>query len=381
MAADFKDVLSGLAQSRYRFLYVLIFIACARAACAVSLFQSLSLNGFRVPLANVLKVSPALNFVYLFSGWDTGYYVHIAEAWYPASIDPRWAFFPMYPSMIRALSLVGVTPILSAWIISTVFGFLSVIAFQKVAEHYLPVGQAAVSSMLYFLLPPVFLFTGVSYTEPEFLLFSLLTWHFHLKGREMRAGVMAVLASLTRTYGILLVIPLAYDYFRSGRIRRLAYLAIPAFPLLGWLVYTFALSGDPFASFTARSRYWADPTAVAIEKSAIELVQGHVWAISALMKYLPIILAGFAFVGFMLFLSYKAWRIENALGLYCFFSIFAICYFAFIPGPFSIPRYVSFLFPVGLPLYSGRGWLLVIVATLLLLLDYGFWAAFFQYAL
>jgi hypothetical protein len=158
-------------------------------------------------------------------------------------------------------------------------------------------------------------------------------------------------------------------------------LAIPTFALLGWFLYTFALTGDPFASLTARSRYWADPTAVAIEKIAIEVIRGNPWAISALTKYLTIILVGLAFVGLMLFLSYKAWRIENALGLYCFVSTFAICYFAFIPGPFSIPRFLSFLFPVGLPLHSGRRWLLLIVAALFLLLDYGFWVAFFQYSL
>jgi hypothetical protein len=381
MGTGFKDVLHGLILSKHRFLCVVAAIASARAVCALALYTSLSLDAFKVPFANVVKIEPQFNFLYLFSGWDTGYYLRIAGSGYPASLDPRWAFFPMYPALIRIVSWLGVSPLLGAWIISTIFGLLSVIAFQEVSEHYLARKTATVATILYFLFPPVFVFTGVSYTEPVFLLFSLLTWHFHLKDQEVRASVMAALSSLTRTYGILLTIPLAYDYFRSGRVRKLGCLAIPAFTLLGWFIYTFALTGNPFASLTARSLYWADPTAVAIQNSALKTVEGNAAALGVLIKYSGFILTGAVFIGFMLFLSYRAWRIESSLGLYCFTSITAICYFAFIPGPFSIPRFLSFLFPVGLPLHTGRSWLLVVTAALFLLLDYGFWWAFLHYAL
>jgi len=57
--------------------------------------------------------------------------------------------------------------------------------FQQVAEAYLSRPQAISATILFFLLAPVFVFSGVIYSESLFLLLTLLAYRFHLGGRDL----------------------------------------------------------------------------------------------------------------------------------------------------------------------------------------------------
>jgi hypothetical protein len=320
---------------------------------------------------------PRLNFLYLFSAWDTGWYLFVAQNWYPRFLSPPWHFFPLYPSMIRVLVWVGVEPLLGAWIISTIAGLLSISAFQRVAEDYFPRTRASTTTVLYFLFPTVLLFSGVSYTEPLFLLFSLVAWESHKRGSELTAAFMVSLSTLTRLYGIFVAFPLAYDYLRRGEFRKLSFLTFPAISLLAWFLYAYARTGDFFMPLTSFSHFApADPTVLAIQTSMLQLVTGDLRAVSGLIGYGRTIVEGLAFTAFIVFLAYKSWRIEPALGFYSFASIVGIVGFGFVTSPFSMPRYLSFIFPLGLSIYSRNRWLAIFTAALFIFGSYLAWQAF-----
>lgn len=98
----------------------------------------------------------------------------------------------------RLLILVQINSWLTVFTIATACGLLSIPAFQKIAEGYLSASPALTATLLYFLVPPVFVFAGVGYSEPIFLLFSLLAWYFHREQKEFKASISAALCSLVR---------------------------------------------------------------------------------------------------------------------------------------------------------------------------------------
>jgi len=174
-----------ITDSAQRFLIPVLLVAAARTAIAFTVSLSLAWKqGFGIGQ--------------LFFAHDSGYYVDIAESWYPPYLAPVWHVFPLYPSMIRVAHLLGVDVSVSAVVIAVGCGLISVPIFQIIVEHYFSKRYAMIATLLYFLLPPVFVFTGVAYSESLFLLFTLLAWYCHLRGHEERSLIAAVLGSVAR---------------------------------------------------------------------------------------------------------------------------------------------------------------------------------------
>jgi hypothetical protein len=324
---------------------------------------------------NVVKVESGLNWLYLFSNWDTGHYVGIAVNWYPTTISPEWAFSPLYPAAIRILTLLRTPPLLSAFIISTGCGVASVAMFQNLVEMYLPKSRRFATTILYFLFPPVLVFSSVSYSEEMFLMFTLLTWILHKKGMDGWASLSACLCTLTRINGILIILPILFDNLRTKQYRVVSYVTLPIVTLLGWYCYGYVMTGDFFVSLTVRHD-WIDQNALVIQKALLRILTGDLSALSSLSSYARLGVEAGIYIGIIVFFAYRSYRIDRALAFYSFASIFSIVYFGFVTSYLSLPRYLSFIFPLGLSMYSRNRLLVAIVATLFVLVDLISWRAF-----
>lgn len=367
---------TGIFESKYRLALPLAVILGTRLILAGFLYQSLIATGYKLQFMNVYGKAP-YNWLYLFSAWDTGYYVYMAIGWYPATLNPVWAFSPLYPAVIRTLLPSGIDPLLSAWLIATIFGFASIVAFQKVTELYFSARRAALSTVLYFLFPPVLLFSGVNYSEPLFLLFSVGAWFFAKKSKFLHANVMAAFCSLARQNGLLLLVPLALQSIKSRSKSGLVYLLIPIMASVGWLIYGYLATGIPFVNRVALTTYWRiDPTSSSILEALVRIANGDLDGIHVILSNARIIAEGSLFVAIIILLGYRAYKIEQALGIYVLFSTCIIIIYGFLTSPFSFARYFSFLFPIGLPLYSRRKWLVACAIVLFLALEYFLWNAY-----
>lgn len=371
--------LEWLTEGRKGFLFPVWAVAVLRVVYAMLLYGSLRLQGkFNTPFVRGWNVIMPFDWLYLFSAWDTTFYHSIATSWYPPRQSPLWAFFPLYPSLTRLLVLAQVNSWLGLFLVATVCGLLSIPIFFRIAETYLGAGRARTATLLYFLLPPVFVFSGVSYSEPVFLLFSLIAWHFHQRQKEAMASFSAVLCSLARPYGVLIGVPLAYDYFKRKQWKSLFFLLTPTFTLGGWLIYGTARAHVAVPMLSAGS-FWQTLTATRVSENITRLVQGDLTAAGMLLPYAGLALLIVVSLGFTVVLTYLVSRIDKALALYVFTSICAIALIAGLRYPVayrSIPRFLFFLFPIGLSLQSGRRWLLTITIGVLLILDYIAWLAF-----
>ena len=354
-------------ESATRFLFPILLVGIARAA--IALIISFSFNG-----------NQSFRIVSIFLAHDSGYYVNIAEFWYPRYLAPTWHIFPLYPSIVRAAFLVGGGAPVSAVIVAVGCGLISIPVFQSIAEFYFSKSHAIVATIFYFLIPPVFVFSGVAYSESLFLLGTLLAWYCHLRRDDGKVIVAAVVATLARANGVLVVIPLAHDYLTRRQFRRLLALFIPISVMLGWLTYGYLMTGQ--LAYFASNIFWRSQNIVLFRESLINVLEGQIYASAFIvkigLKYLSIALG--ALISFMVFvvLCYKVLKIDRALGIFCFSYAAALFAFGF-PATFgSFPRFLGVLFPIGLPMYTHRLTLRVLIIVGLLVLDYFAWLAFLK---
>lgn len=218
--------------------------------------------------APYLKLNPALirsndlteNLMPREAGWlyrllgvwerfDTLWYLEIAQHGYahPDAV----VFFPLYPALIRLLSAVF-SPLSSALIISTLAAFFVFWGFQKLLRLDLPEDTVKRALLFFTLWPSAFiLFAGY----PESLLIALMIWAiwFARGGRWWLAGVLGLLAGLTKAAGFCVVIPLAVLAFKEWRWRTWpSFLPLLAAPLV---TLTIWLSGNSLAS-DAYPKHW-----------------------------------------------------------------------------------------------------------------------------
>jgi len=349
-----------------RFLVPVAFISSIRVVFAALLYLTL----FREEGSSWIQV---------FANWDTGHYYLIALSWYPNFLAPRWAFFPFYPLLIRILSSVGLSIPISALIISTTCGIISIPVFQRIAEKYYTKGHALTTTLLYFLFPPVFVFLGVNYSESLFLLLTMLTWLYHLRGAEYKSLLAACFASLTRPYGVFIVFALAYDYLRKRQFGMVARLLIPILIVFGWVLYSFLETGT-IAIMSATAIFWNSGNVEMIRQGLSGVMHGDFSSVRLLLfvglHHLPLVIVSVSSVILVMILCYKAWKLDAAFAVYLITSILIIIWFDFIPGFGSFPRLLFFLFPIGLPMYTKRRWLAILVIGILIILSYVGWLAF-----
>ena len=181
--------------------------------------------------------------------FDTLWYLEIAQRGYarPDAV----VFFPLYPALIRLLSFL-VSPLTAALIVSTVAAFFVFWGFQKLLRLDLPEDVVKRALLFFALWPSAFiLFAGY----PESLLIALMIWAvwFARGGRWWLAGVLGLLAGLTKAVGFCIVVPLAVLAFKEWRWRTWpSFLPLLAAPLV---TLTIWLSGNSLAS-DAYPKHW-----------------------------------------------------------------------------------------------------------------------------
>jgi len=325
--------------SKARFILPVLALVSLKILGSFFLYHRLSVLGsFFTPWMEAWGSSgPARVWLYLFSAQDSGFYVALARGWYAY---PMYVFFPAYPVLCMVLGAVTGDIWLSAFMISFILGLAAVPLFQAVAEMYMSRSEAASSTLLAATFPYVFVFTTVSYTESLFLFSILTTWYLYLKGRLTLSVLAATLATLTKTYGIAIVVPIAVGLLATRRIRRLPLLAIPVSALLGWIYYLYISTGDPFVFSTQQSYWKAQGVGFGWYEHYLKpLLDFGVWK-PAEFNYLLVALV--IFFGYLVFCVFN---IDAKLGIYSLSVFLPLLYM----GSFiSLPRFFAFIFPVWL---------------------------------
>ena len=152
--------------------------------------------------------------------WDGVWFVRIAADGYRAHWDSQ-AFFPLYPLLVRALA-AGVGDYVVAGLIVSLAAYAgAMVVLFRLARAELGPRVALWSVVLVSVFPTALFFQAV-YSEALFLLLTLLAFWWARGGRWALAGAAGLLAVLTRSTGLLLVLPLAviwWEQWRSAPLR------------------------------------------------------------------------------------------------------------------------------------------------------------------
>lgn len=203
--------------------------------------------------------------VYPWANFDGAHYLSIASKGY----QDEGRFLPFFPMLIRFLATpfsifypLGDLKALSFWtamLVSTASAFLAVVYLAKLLS-LTEKRQDVVETVVYLLAFPTAFFFACLYSEGLFLLLSVLSLYFAKKKNWLWSAVCAMLLAVTRLSGILILVPLLYEFFRSafeqGSQQRVAalvkvvrkellYFSIVPVLLLAYAYYNQVTWGDP----------------------------------------------------------------------------------------------------------------------------------------
>jgi hypothetical protein len=196
----------------------------------------------------------------ILSRWDGRWYYSVAHEGYTFQADrlgdQNANVAPLLPALMwlgghligrdDAESLLGVGIIISNLALLLGLGCLSVLV------HRVWGGRVATRTLLALLVFPTSFFLSAVYSEALFLAPAVgaFVYATEREPRWWRVGALGALAALARTYGVLIALPLAYEYVAQHRWRigrDAAWLALIPAAFLAWLAYLWLITGEPLA--------------------------------------------------------------------------------------------------------------------------------------
>lgn len=291
--------------------------------------------------------------------FDSIWYTKIAMQGY-AQGDGTTVFFPLYPILTRLVGKVlWDNYLLGGIIVSNVACFLALVYLYKLSRlEFGP--QVASRTVVYLSVFPTAFFLLAVYTESPFLLFAVAAFYYARKGDWLAASIMGLLAALTKQLGLLLLLPLLYEYlaereFTIRSVRRdVLLLALIPIGTLAFLLFRHFYIGEPFLVETYRTRWAVNaswPWSNIADSLTAVFNTGRFPALNpedTLLRRIFYNSFDLACVGLFLSLTVVSFRrLRLSYGLYMISVLFVSLMQSFRP-PYPIaalPRYVLVLFP------------------------------------
>lgn len=191
---------------------------------------------------------------------DVNWSIGIAERGYHqepfnAEVAHNWAFFPLFPMLLRLASCLTGEFVLTGMALSHSFFFVALFLLHRVCLRFGLTADDADRCLSYVAFFPTSYFFSLPLSESLFLMLSVGSFYFAKSERWWLAGLCGAFATATRTSGVLLLPALAILYWQKYRPLRqrapwrkeiLALLIIPA-GLVCFMIYLKLITGSAFA--------------------------------------------------------------------------------------------------------------------------------------
>lgn len=269
----------------------------------------------------------------LFGVWerfDTLWYLHLAAHGYDR--PDAAVFFPLYPSLVKIMTLL-VPPMIAALLISTIAAFFLFWGLQELLLGEDTPDLVNQSVLLCGVWPASFIFFA---GYPESLLFALIVWSLCMARRErwLAAAALGLAAALAKAVGVVVIVPLVIVALRRRKIKALPILSVPL-GLAGFLGYLHLTGHGALAS--SYGQYW---------RTTMALPWTTLWASVHIMAHTPDPVLGLNLMSLAL-ISVLATRSRLRIE-YLLYSAAAIVFFLSkntTPPLQSMMRYLLIVFP------------------------------------
>ncbi|MFA5770977.1 MAG: mannosyltransferase family protein [Patescibacteria group bacterium] len=296
----------------------------------------------------------------LFWGWanfDGEHYLSIAMYGYK---DLQLAFFPAYPFLMNIVSrLIGSDTTSYLWsgiILSNILLVGSLILFWKIIRLDYSKEIAKIATILLLVFPTSFYFGSV-YTESLFLFTSLLTYYLYRKNKYLLSGLVGILMTLTRLYGIFVIVMILFDLLNKKTsiakiVKEKIYLVgISIFGITAYMWFCYKSIGDLLAFYSLQTNVGEHRSLDLIMLPQVfyryvaKIIPNLTWS------YPPVVFTTLLELGIaLLFLivilsSYTSLRLKKLKWDYWVYILFGYLTPTLTGSFSSLPRYVLVLFP------------------------------------
>jgi hypothetical protein len=189
--------------------------------------------------------------------WDGRWFAHIAQDGYDSTAAT--AFFPLYPLLLRAGVELGLGVAVTGVLVSTLVTLPALYFVHELARAWHGDRAAFAATVALAFFPTAFFLNAV-YSDPLFLALSAGSlWAVYVRRDLLLAGFFAYFAAGTRNLGVLLVLPLAYEWLRHRREFgwiTLVGVAGPVMGLVTYVIYLWRGAGEPLLFSLAYRQNW-----------------------------------------------------------------------------------------------------------------------------
>lgn len=234
--------------------------------CVLVFIISRGIMIYQYNLASSILIHGNHSFADLMCKWDCKWYLTIINNGYDDHLRTsphiwkglaNWAFFPLYPYIVRlAVMLTQVKATLIGIILNQIFVFFSLILFYKYLRIYVDELNSRFGVVILALSPFSVYFASI-YTEALFLLLSVSAFYFMETKRPFLAAVCGGLLSATRPLGCMFVVPFFYNQIKKIGLRPkiLPYCLIALSGLIVYMIFLYFKTGD-FLAFHTVQKGW-----------------------------------------------------------------------------------------------------------------------------
>lgn len=280
---------------------------------------------------------------------DALWYLSIAENGYESA--GSFAFFPLFPLLVRAVSPAFAGQELFAALVvanlACLLGFVFLYSFFDRLEGGLSAKTATVALGVF----PTSFFLVAPYAEPLLIACGAACMLFASRDRFGWAGVAGALAALTRPFGIFLIIPL-FAFGKGKWPRSWKAVAGPIAGLTVWIAWVAIKTGHFLGPLQAQS-LWQREFAFPLSTFGRAVGAWMQWRATEVGQYMLIDIAaavlGIAMVILGLLRSRQVgttWRTALSLAAYSSGVLLVAAANPFPPRPFlSLPRFLLAAFP------------------------------------
>ncbi|MCW4045053.1 MAG: mannosyltransferase family protein [Candidatus Bathyarchaeota archaeon] len=309
-------------------------------------------SAYAAAYSHAESTEPFSLFMNMFAKWDGPHYMFIAEHGYVNEGDPAnfIVFFPLYPLLVRLVTFDFAYINLTGLLVSNVFSIAAAVYLFRLAKlDYCD--DVAEKAVLFLFVFPTAYFLSAVFTESLFLTLVIASLYYARGGRWGFAGVLGLLASLTRLAGVLMLLVLAVEYLHQKEWKpkaadlRLLWAGLPVLGFFVYLLINYAVTGGFFTFMDIQRTHWYetfDPLAGLVQ--ALNWPSHSTFPDSLTVGYAQVIFAGLGL--FMVLAGYFS-KLRPSYQVYMLSNWMLAVSISFW---LSIPRYVLTMFPMFLVL-------------------------------
>ena len=280
---------------------------------------------------------------------DVAHYVGLSRAGYlnaPFDVNnPRsqqFAFFPLHPLLLWLLSKVTEDVLLWGAALSNLFFFLALVFLHKLTLAFGYDEPVARRAVFYLAAFPASYFFSIPMTESLFVVLTVASFYAAKREHWWTAGVLGLFAATTRLTGVLLfpaLLVLSWQMYRSLQIRKLLGLLLIPLGLLGYMFYSWWLSGDALAFKHAEAAWGRHPSIFFLRPLINWLIGPHIVAQPWNVQLLSVAAVFLCFACIYILARRREW----ALALYTLMSVVLPLSSGVLQ---SLERYTMGFFPI-----------------------------------